>query len=1033
MYYKVGLLNDSLDKSTAEVVPYNNPDGTVSMAVYSDNHKMKSHLERVLATEAYVLAPGRMGANFFADAVLAVYPNTKEFLQVLPEILSWRGYNCYFVEEVHKSFNLFDAGYFVTKSSSDFYTNAKGERIVKRVPKGYVAVHSDGRTVASGGWVNANIDKEDADWTLVENPYEDMSPKDRRADKEDMDMYLQEYHPGADEAVYESRRDDKGEFYYTDYKPESGRRFSEFYQEAEPTPIETEETKITSLSPGRILYSPSTGHALLSENWPPNLEGYENMSWYAFEALDIDESDKAMYAELAGMTPQLISGLESGLVQTETGMDVSSGFRFILPGQGDIDINPMSTERITLDMLRDPAYVDEYMDIVDSMKAIKDLTSEYDEVAGRLRVSERLEDMELDDLTGIYANFLAEPFGYQKAGVMALVEESQYEVYGGPKGWHGQFLNWTYGLGKTAVVTAADAIMRNRGRFVSGEQVTLVTAPNKNVFVWQSEIAKFRGEDAIVIDGDRQSRISQWEELIRRAQNNNLPSMVVVGSSKFRYSSTGEEEDDWELGIDAQYMKLLALGGALKGQPVRGNHVSALVIDESGQYVNPGSSRHSALQDIVESVYQGKGITWSLNGDISGNSASDTVSEVSFINKVVRDNYLSVVHEYTKRDFDAKESRISKDIGRRVWKDYKRMNDFARTFSPQIYTLDGMIVAGEEYGLKRTTDSGAELGATWGGIYRRAEKKLESLAEAKKMKKALGLMNILTQASLGAVSPSRMIEYDLGVGELSRSVAKVLKPEDFVKFREELREYQDTTTEELFGVGLVPRSGLSIADRNSLYHSVFSDTSRAAMERVTLSWDAPGLDSIVEGVENELINSTDETPKIGIAGFSKVAMNAVYKKLLEKYGDKVLVQIIDGDTAPEDVSVKQKKHQTESGRPVVTIVTSAGLYGLSLPSSRTFRIPTWNSAKAGQYEGRFHRSAEQDNVVTVVVPDGICQYIREIENKKRQMELETRGAVIKGGESEDEEDIDEAAASSFIRRISQYRPRIRSQESGDLL
>jgi hypothetical protein len=1025
MYYKVSLINDSMDKSTAEIVPYNQMDGTVTTSVYSDNVKMKQHIERLMSTEAYILAPGRFGPNFFADGVLVVYPNTIEFLEALPEILSWKGYNCRFVNETHKSINLLDLGFLVTKSASDIYNNAQGERIVRRVPTGYIAVHTDGRTIAAGGWINANIDKEDADWTLVENPYENMSPEERQSDKENMDMYVQEYHPGADEKVYEERKE--GEYYYTEYKPQSGKRLSEVMKPREEE-IVPEAPTPTSLSPGRIMYSPTTGYALLSENWPPALEGYEKLSWYVFDTLGIDESDREMYASITGLTPQLITGLESGVVQTEKNLDVSSGFKFSLPGQGNMEINQMSSTRLTLDLARSAEYVEKYKLAAENMKKIKAMTAEYNEVTGRHEISKEAGKIPLDDLHGLYANFVMEPFDYQRPGILALTEESQYEVYGGPQGWHGQFLNFTYGLGKTAIVTAADAIMRNRGRFKVGEQVTIVTAPNKNVYVWQSEIAKFRNEDAIVIDGDREARTAQWEDLISRAQTGNLPNMIVLGSSKFRYTS-GEEED--LLGLDAQYMKLLALGGSYREKPVAGGHVSAIVIDESGQYVNPGSSRHTALHEIIESTYQGGGLTWSLNGDISGNSASDTVSEVSFINKLVRDNYNTVVHEYTKKDHDAQQTRASKDLGRRIWKDVRRMNDFTSTFRPQIYTLDGQTIAGDKYGLARTTDIGSELGATWGKVYLAAERKLQALAEAKKMRKALGLMSVLTQASLGAVSPARIIEYDLGARELMDSVSKILKPEDYVKFREELLEFRDQVTEESFGVGILPKSG-DVNERNAVYNAVFSETSRAAMDRAVFSWDAPILDSIVDGIETEIVNQIPgEPPKIGVAGFSKVAMNAVYRKLLEKYGDKAVIQIIDGDTPAEEVSVKQKRHQTETGRPVITIVTSAGLYGLSLPSTRSFRLATWNSAKAGQYEGRFHRSPSQDNLVTVVVPDGICQYMREVEQKKRKMELETRGAVLTGA-SEEEDDIDEKEAMSFLKRMSQYRPRIREEEAGRL-
>jgi hypothetical protein len=1025
MYYKVKLLNDSIDKSTAEIVPYNQMDGTVTMSVYSDNVKMKQHLERLVSTEAYILAPGRFGKNFFADGVLVVYPNTMEFLSALPEILSWKGYNCYFVNDTHKSMHLMDFGFFVTKSANDIYQNSQGERIVRRVPTGYVAVHTDGRTIAAGGWINANIDKEDADWTLVENPYETMSPDERSADKENMDMYLQEYHPGADEKVYEERKE--GEYYYTDYKPTSGKRLSEVMKPREEGIVPDSPTA-SALSPGRVMYSPTTGYALMSENWPPALEGYEKLSWYVFDTLTIDDSEKEMYAQITGMTPQLISGLQAGLVQTEKNLDISSGFKFSLPGRGNIEINQMSPERLSLDLARTPEYMESYKVTADIMKKIKAMTSKYNEVTGKHEVSKEAAKIQLDDLNGLYANFVMEPFDYQRPGIMALIEESQYEAFGGPKGWHGHFLNFTYGLGKTAIVTAADAIMRNRGKFKVGEQVTIVTAPNKNVYVWQSEIAKFRNENAIVIDGDRETRTAQWEDLIRKAQTGSLPNMIVLGSSKFRYTS-GEEED--LLGLDAQYMKLLALGGSYRDEPVKGGHVSALVVDESGQYVNPGSSRHAAVQEIIESIYQGSGLTWTLNGDISGNSASDTVSEVSFINKMVRDNYNAVVHEYTKKDHDAQQTRASKELGRRIWKDVRRMNDFASTFRPQIYTLNGQTIAGDKYGLNRTTDVGSELGHTWGKVYMAAERKLEALADAKKMRKALGLMSVLTQASLGAVSPARIIEYDLGTRELMNSVAKLLKPEDYVKFREELMTFRDQVTEDTFGIGILPKSG-DVSERNSVYNSVFSETSKSAMDRAVFSWDAPILDSIVDGIDLEIRNQTPgEPPKVGVAGFSKVAMNAVYRKLLEKYGDRVVIQIIDGDTPAEEVSVKQKRHQTEAGRPVITIVTSAGLYGLSLPSTRSFRLATWNSAKAGQYEGRFHRSPEQENLVTVAVPDGICQYMREVEQKKRKMELETRGAVLSPN-SEEEDDIDEKEAMSFLKRMAQYRPRIRQEEAGRL-
>lgn len=1020
MYYRVKLTNSIIDNSTAEIVPYGGDGGIVIPYVYSDNLKMRQHLEEILTQEAYVLVPSGNDRSVFFDGVYKAIPNTLQFMELLPEILMWHGYDCVFVNETHKSLSMIDLGYFVGKSASDVYHNRKGERIVRRVPKGYLAIHSDGRAVRSGGWINANIDKEDANWTLIENPYEEFTPDKRREEREDMEIYLREYHPGVEEGLYEDRLDE--DYYYTEYKPASGKKLSELYsqiervEEVSPTPPPPPVT----LEPGKIVYSPSTGHILLSENWPPNVEGYDRVAWYVFDKLELSDDEKGAYASLVGASPQLVAGLDKQpVLQTDTNLDISAGIRLTIPGRGDVSINLPVGEKIDL-VLDVPD-----LQVVDRLQEVKGYTSVFDPDTGKYTISGALKSLEVPYLHGMYANFAEELHDYQKPAVLVLAEESQYEAFGGPRGWHGQFLNFSYGLGKTAIVTAADAVMRNRGLFKTGIQTTIVTAPNKNVHVWQSEIAKFRQENAVVIDGDRSSRVEQWEALIERANNGTLPSFVVVGASKFRYAAKGVEDED-VLGIDAQYMKLLSLGGSVRDKTVKGGHVSALVIDESGQYVSPGTARHKALSDIIDSVYRGKGVTWTLNGDISGNSASDTISEVSFVNKAVRDNYSAVVNKYTKRDQNAVGP---KDSARRVWKDHKHMNHFAAVFRPHIYTLSGRVVAGDDYGLNRTMDMGSELGHTWGKVYNEAERKLVLIANNAGIRRSLGLMSVMIQASLGALHPARILEYDLASRDLIHSVGNLLGPTDFVRFKEEMRSYLNAATEEMFGVGLVPKS-IDIHDRNIIYSSIFSETSRLAMERAVRLWDAPIIDSILEGIDHEIKNHPPTVyPKIGVAGFSKTAMRTIYDRLLEKYGDRVVVQIVDGDTTSEEVNERQQRHQQERHKPVVTVVTSAGLYGLSLPSTRSFRLATWNSAKAGQYEGRFHRSPTQENLVTVVVPDGICQYIREVEMRKRQIEVETRRAVLFPG-SEFEDDVDETAALSFIGRLSQYRPRIREMEGG---
>lgn len=1048
MYYKVTLLNNSMDKSEAEIVPYNNGSGGLELVVYSSNTRMKAHLEQVLAYEAYIIAPGKSRGNLVSDGVMHLYPNTLEYVQALPEILSWRGYLAMYVEDVHKSIDILDAGVVIKSVSGDngIYTNAKGERVVKVVPKGYIAVHTDGRVVAAGKWINANIDKEDSEWVLEENPYEDMPSEKRKEEQGYMDMYLEDYHPGVKDELYKKRETEDDDFHYEEgYTPtKPTKRLSDFvtqdasFGEAEVDSSGVEKHLPVSIPKGKILYSPDSGYVFESSHWPPKgIDGYEKMRWFVFEKSELSDEQKKKYSKVLGIkSPSLAVGIDKGPQLIDKDLNTSDGFRLSIPGfaSSAIVINAPSGGKLKReDLSGDKDYQERVKKASRVLEKIKEMTAVLDSGTGSVGLSGELDKLEIEDLRGMEANFVATPFAHQKAGILALVEPSQYEVFGGPKGWHGHFLNWTYGLGKTAIVTAADAIMRNRGVFESGRQVTIVTAPNKNVFVWKDEIGKFRDEDAIVIDGDRSNRIEQWETLLTRARNNELPSFVVVGSSKFRFNKNEEDfespEDAWELSVDAQYMKLLSLGGSSNDVPVKGNHVSAMVIDESGQYVNSGSARHSAVMELTEAIYQGGGLTWTLNGDISGNSSSDTVSEVAFINKFARDNYIGLVEEYTKPDqYIAKRS---KSQGRRVWKDINRLREFAKVFRPQIFSLNGKTVAGDKYGMARTEDSGAPIGANWGVVYNKAYQKLVAGSAAKKLGRTLGLLQIMVNSSMGAVSAARLIEYDLGIEKIIKGVSKLLPAEEYASFRENIINFQRSTTEELPMVGRVAAS-IGIPERDKIFNQMFSESQRVAMEKVLEGWDAPVLDQFVDGVMAELSNQAPgENAKIGVAGFSKTAMRAIHKRLIDRLDGKALIQIIDGDTTPEEVSSMQTRHQNESDLPVISIVTSAGLYGLSLPSSRTFRLPTWNSAKGGQYDGRFHRDAEQENLATVIVPDGVCQYMRELENTKRDLELDTRGAVLDLDDSGDELTVSGGVTQKLVEKLAMYAPRILKKESGD--
>ena len=1034
MFYGVKLINDSLDNSYAEIIPYEK-DNYVTFYVSSKNAKMKSHLEMILSRDAFILAPGKNTKTSFSDSAVHIYPNTLQYLQSLPEILSWNGYQAIFHKEVHKSFGFMDNDWHAVKAVNDeVYTNAQGERVVKYVPMGHVAVHRDGRVVAGGKYLNANIDKENADWSLIENPYENSSPEDREMAKQYMDMALQDYHPGVHNDLYEYRNEEDSEFFKIDkdFSPQ-GKRLQDHFDEPKPEPVTKEK-----VVEGKVFYSPDGGYALSSENWPPNIPEYDKYEWYVFNDNGLSDEEKKMYASLTGLHPTLVTGLDEGVVDTEVDLDVSDGFLFSTPvkTQSEIAFNLTDREPYSMSEQQSGDYKKSVRSATGALNNIKKLTQERDLQTGRLRLSDSLDETTIKDLMGESARFRVTPYKHQKAGIMALTELSQYEAYGGPKGWHGHYLHWSYGSGKTAVVSGANAVMRNRGHIEDGRQTTIVTAPNKNVNVWQGEIGKFLGEHAVVIDGSKEDRIQQWEELLEQAKKEELPSFIVVGSSKFRYRKNQDVDPDdderWELDLDAQYMKLLSLGGNSSVGQVEGNHVGIFVVDESGQYVNPDAARHSALQEITESVYSTGGITWTLNGDISGNSATDTISELSFINAFVRDNYTDLAMEYTKTNRDT--GRESKQMNRRIWKSGDKLRDFMLTYGPQIYSLDGQTVAGEDFGLSHTEDLSAPLGKTWGKIYEQAASKMQKGFAANQMKKTLGLISLMVGSSYGAVAPVRLLEYDLGTNELLEGARNILPPSDFQELKDELKEFYNKATDykNSSSLGRLPNTELTPSERDNIYKETVSEEYRDALDQVASSWSAPIIDTVLEQIENEIMENSQagKNKKMGVAGFSKIAINNLYRKLRERYGEnKFLIQVVDGDTPSPEVQEIQKNHQKEKDRTVITLVTGAGLYGLSLPADRSWRFPTWNSAKAGQYTGRFHRKAEQYHMSTVVVPDGISQYIRDTENQKSRMAREATGMLLNANDEGEELSIlDVGDRSAFLEKLAEYRPRILESE-----
>jgi len=1032
VYLHVKLLNDSIDKSTAEIVPKQTPQGFAYL-VYSENPKLKAHLEKLLMYSAYVVSPGKNDVNFFADSVMFLQPNSLYYLNSLPEILSWRGYDVTVQKGVHKSVDFDEFFYMdVIKSAGNEITyNQAGQRIVKYVPRGYVAVHSDGRTVAGGRYLNANIDKQGAQWTLVENPYEGQTTEQRGQIKQFMDVGLEEYHPGVEEGAYTDIGEDESLQYRLDrdYTP-AGISLEEHFKDdprRSDTPVPSNYPP--QLEAGNIVYSPETGQAFASEFWPPEGIDYQKNKWYIFTGNKLTDEEKSLYGSIRGLSPDLIPGISEGVVQSEVGLDVSGGFLIgnSSPASEMTDLNTGASQAIRLqetpqvrfeirDML-DAGWRASYRKAADALRVIKDLT--------RGSIDPSLDDMQIEGLRGSEAVFSASLYPYQKPVVQALVQPEQYEVFGGPKGWHGHFLNVQMGLGKTAIVTAAVAVMRNKGMVRNGEQTTIITAPNKNVYVWQQEVGKFLGEHAIVIDGDRETRIRQWEEVLELARTSEIPPFVIVGSSKFRQTRgdfDDDSDDQWELDTDAQFMKLLSMGGSYGESPVAGNHVGIFIVDESGQYVNPESARHKALLEVTDAVYQGKGITWTLNGTISGNSATDTISELSFINKYVRDNYMALVTEYTKTNTDS--TRESKSLGRRVWKDSQRTKDFFYTFGSQVYSLDTRNMYD---GMSSTEDALTPLGAEWGKVYLDAERKLASAVDGNSGNRVMGILSILINAGFGAVSPARLIEYDLSSSHIYSGVAARLSGDDLTRYNEQYKEFVSRTTEIIPGVGRVPMQRMSVTDRDAVYEQVFSPDFREILDSVVDEWECPYTDNIVRSIQTDFEQNVaaGRNYKIGVAGFSKISIRKIFKRLSSAFSSReCLVQVVDGGTSAEEVNNIQTRHQGERDRNVITLVTGAGTYGLSLPSDRTYRAAAWNSARGLQIGKRFHRNPKQKNLLTVVIPAGITQYMRELELRKGSMASSATNVLLEVQDEGDELVLNSNSMSKLLDKLAQYRPRI---------
>lgn len=613
----------------------------------------------------------------------------------------------------------------------------------------------------------------------------------------------------------------------------------------------------------------------------------------------------------------------------------------------------------------------------------------------------------------IFASFKGRE--YQRYVLSQITDLKGYEIGGGPRGVHGAFLHGSYGIGKTLMSCAWYAIMSSKKNprddkkmlIDPGKQAMFVVAPKMNTDSFADEYKKFTKQSAMVITGDRQSRLEKWKQLIDMANRGEMPGAVILPASLYRMEVNS---DDREYAIDAKMLQLMIRGGSYAGNKVEGKHVGGMVIDESGQYVNVGTNRREVFNEILDDLYMSNALTLTLTGDAMGNSATDTISQAAFIDAGVRQNQeglresLTVLMRPTIRP---------KRNAPRVWRDAFSPAKLVRRIGSAITTIDSKYVAGDKYGMVYTDPVVQPMGATWGELHDIAVSKLlnifnkEATGRANDTVKAraLAFVSILMNMSYGATSAPRLLDYDIGYDSL---ISGLVSPE-YGYTAEEIKavqagigDYLRRTTEMVHVVGgspsevRLPRMGMDTKTRDEIFieelnkHSStphFGSRVMRDLNHVVGSWHVPALDYIKTSIESEFgggVRPNGKNKKIGVAGFSRVAIEKLHDELKAKYGNNVLVQIINGDTTPKEARAIEKAHEAEKDRHVITLVTTAAKFGFSLPADVSYRTPMWNPASGEQMSGRFHRDPFQLHISTEVLSSGASEYMKSSSEEKAE-------------------------------------------------
>lgn len=587
---------------------------------------------------------------------------------------------------------------------------------------------------------------------------------------------------------------------------------------------------------------------------------------------------------------------------------------------------------------------------------------------------------------------------YQEYGVKVLTDETRYGVFGGAEESQGMFVNWAQGIGKTLTILAADGVMRNKGLF---SRSTLIVCPNNVIGRWRKDITQHRlsGQSMIIIEGTAAERKEKWEQVAALHAAGTPPKYVIVGAGKVRFSKTRNaitDEEERDYSQDVQWIQKLSSGSVnVDGKKLEKGAFDALVIDETGLYANPKSKRHKIMREIVSSVTSptNKGIVWGLNGDFSSNSAIDAISEISWVNSEVRENFDAVVEEFTIPVHPLSDRRI-----------FTSAKKFLDRYGTNINTVSRTMAVGENRRI--TSDMHVPLGEEYYEIYRSALEKFEDFHSADpktKAKMKIGLLSILNSSAFNAITPARIMEYGVRNDILINDALDRLQPEEVGQFMTEINAYMKKVTRTT-DIGVIPNFEMSIGERNAAY-SELSPGTRKVLQDAVDGWNNPLANRIVENIRIALSNGekADDVLRLGIAGLSRISIESIAKRLRKEFTPSQLrVQLITGGLSFDEVDRISQEHERKPGinpatgkpqklAPVVTLVTGAATHGINLPSDFAWRFVTWSNGRAQQLDGRFQRNPFEWVTISRIIPNGMPNFMRELEDSKGLMSKTLEG------------------------------------------